>query len=135
MMTDRKDTISDIERRKFRRFSIPLDVQFKPVNDMSDYSLGEIVNFSRTGFCLKSDSIPFNMDDTVEFIVKLPTKKTFAPILGEIKWTRNSNDQFTAGISIKKMNKGDKCDILDSCYDLWLESARSGNISDDIIQS
>ncbi len=102
---------------------------------MSDYFSGEIVNFSRTGFCLKSDSIPLNIDDTVEFLVKLPTKETFAPILGEIKWTRNSNDKFTVGISIKKMNKGDKCDILDSCYDLWLESARSGNIGDNIIQS
>lgn len=134
-MTDREDTTSAVERRKFRRFSIPLDVKFKPVNDMSNYSSGEIVNFSRTGFCLKSDSIPFNMDDTVEFIVKLPTKKICEPILGEIKWTRNRNDKFTAGISIMKMNKGDKCDILDSCYDLWLESARSGNISDDVIQS
>ncbi len=134
-MTDREDTTSEVERRKFRRFSIPLDVKFKPVNNMSDYSSGEIVNFSRTGFCLKSDSIPLNMDDTVEFLVKLPTKETFAPILGEIKWTRNSNDKFTVGISIKKMNKGDKCDILDSCYDLWLESARSGNIGDNIIQS
>ena len=134
-MTDREDRASAIERRKFRRFSIPLDVKFKSVNNMSDYSSGEIVNFSRTGFCLKSDNISFNMDDTVEFIVKLPTKETFAPILGEIKWTHNSNDTFTAGISIKKMNKGDKCDILDNCYDLWLESARNGNISDDIIES
>ena len=134
-MTDREDRASAIERRKFRRFSIPLDVKFKSVNNMSDYSSGEIVNFSRTGFCLKSDSIPLNMDDTVECIVKLPTKETFAPILGEIKWTRNRNDKFTVGISIKKMNKGDKCDILDNCYDLWLESARNGNISDDIIQS
>lgn len=134
-MTDREDKTLDVERRKFRRFSIPLDIKFKPVKEVSEYAFGEMINFSRNGFCFESDSIPVNMDDTVEFIVKLPTKETCEPILGEIKWTRKSNDKFTAGISIKKMNKGDKCDILDSCYDLWLESAKSENISDDLIQS
>lgn len=132
-MTSREAAICEVERRKFRRFRIPLEIKFKPTNEQSDYVSGEIKNFSRTGFCMESENTALNINENVEFMISMPLKQTLIPILGEIRWARKIDKKLTAGICIKKMDKGDKCDILDSCYDLWLESVRSENISSDTI--
>jgi c-di-GMP-binding flagellar brake protein YcgR len=112
-----------IERRKFIRFEIPLDVIFKPSDNSSSYSSGITKNFSRSGCCIESGSTDLSLSDNMDLQVKHPCKDFFVPASGNIVWKQQlGDDKWLLGLDILDMDKEAKSEILDSAYDIWLEN-------------
>lgn len=111
-----------IERRKFIRFEIPLDVIFKPSNE-APYSTGIIKNFSRYGCCIESKGTVLDLMENMELQVKHPSKDILVSASGNIVWKRQlGNDKWLLGVDIIDMDKEAKSEILDFAYDIWLEN-------------
>ena len=131
-MTIQKEFDNPIERRKFMRFDIPLNVEFKQSTATSDYCSGTTINFSRHGFCFESDAPPLEKASDVELRVQVPGKEVFVPVTGHIVWTQTLNNKFLAGVQIRDMNREAKSDILEYCYDTWLDTVRKRQMSSDV---
>ena len=121
------------ERRKFMRFHIPLNVEFREAAASSDYYSGTTINFSRHGFCFESDEPLFQKFSNVEMRVQVPGKEIFVPITAHIVWTQNLNNRFMAGVQIRDMNREAKSDILEFCYNTWLETVRKRQMKSEVI--
>lgn len=112
-----------IERRKFIRFEIPLDVIFKPSDNSASYSSGITKNFSRSGCCIESGSAHLSLSDNLELKVKHPSKDVFVTASGNIVWKQQlGDDKWLLGLDILDMDKAAKSEILDFAYDIWLEN-------------
>ena len=122
-----------IERRKFMRFDIPLNVEFKQPDGALQFHPGTTVNFSRHGFCFESDGPPPQAYSNVELRVQVPGKEIFVPVNGYIVWTQNLKNRFLAGVQIREMNREAKSDILEFCYDTWLETVRKRQMSSEVM--
>jgi len=132
-MTIQKEFDNPIERRKFMRFDIPLNVEFKQSTATSDYCSGTTINFSRHGFCFESDAPPLEKASDVELRVQVPGKEVFVPIIGNIVWTQALNNRFLAGVQIRDMNREAKSDILEYCYDTWLDTVRKRQVNSEMV--
>jgi c-di-GMP-binding flagellar brake protein YcgR len=113
------------ERRSFKRFDIPLDVEFKISNLSDRYLMGKTINFSRTGLCLESNSIAPNISEVTEIKIKLPEKETYTTAVCDVAWQRRVDDKFMMGIKLMAMDKEAKNEILQHAYDLWINKMRS----------
>ncbi len=113
------------ERRSFKRFDIPLDVEFKISNSSEKYLAGKTINFSRTGLCLESHAIAPNIKEVTEIKIKLPEKETYTTAVCDVAWQRRVDDKFMMGIKLMAMDKEAKNEILQYGYDLWLNKMRS----------
>jgi c-di-GMP-binding flagellar brake protein YcgR len=120
-----------IERRKFIRFEVPLDVTFKPSDNSTHYSSGITKNFSRYGCCIESGRTDLSLSDNMELQVKHPHKDILVPASGNIVWKHQlGDDKCLLGVDILDMDKEAKSEILDFAYDIWLEN----NIKMDAVQ-
>jgi c-di-GMP-binding flagellar brake protein YcgR len=120
-----------IERRKFIRFEIPLDVIFKPSDNSATYSSGITKNFSRSGCCIESGSTDLSLTDNMDLQVKHPSKDFFVPASGTIVWKQQlGDDKWLLGLDILDIDKEAKSEILDFAYDIWLEN----NIKTNVVQ-
>ena len=109
------------ERRKFIRFNVPLDVEFRPLEDTADYSPGTTTNFSREGFCFETLDPHLKLNQILELNIKHPFNQSFVPAQGEIVWMEQAKDKRYAGVLLKEIDKAAKSEILDYAYDIWLE--------------
>ncbi len=114
-----------VERRKFRRFKVPLDAQITLPGNPSERASGAIKDFSREGLCLESQNLDMSVNAAIELMVRHPRKDTLVQILGDIKWSERSGTSCLAGIKIKEMDREAKGDILDYAYTLWLDRNRN----------
>ena len=124
---------SAIERRKFMRFDVPLGLKFKSRDAVSSSSSGTTINFSRHGFCFESEGAALPSFVDVEFELQIPGKDSFVPIKGYVVWSRTDESKFMAGVQIREMNREAKSDILEYCYDTWLETVRKRKLSSGIV--
>ncbi|MBI5408221.1 MAG: PilZ domain-containing protein [Nitrospirae bacterium] len=113
-----------MERRKYIRFEIPLDVIFKRSNNGDRYSEGVTKNFSRDGCCIESRAIDLTMNTPVDLRVRHPLKNVFVSICGDVVWKHQISAGWTAGIKFSDMDKEAKSEILDQAYNLWVERMR-----------
>jgi len=112
-----------IERRKFIRFEVPLDVTLKNSDNSTHYSFGTIKNFSRYGCCIESARTDLSLNDNLELQVKHPHKDILVPASGIIVWKHQlGDDKCLLGVDIRDMNKEAKSEIMDFAYDIWLEN-------------
>ena len=119
----------DSERRKFKRFNIPLNVEFKSGRETREYSSGTIINFSRDGFCFESEDVDLKLEGSIELKVKHPYKDIFIPVTGDIVWNEHLETKYLAGIKVAEMDKEAKSEILEYAYDIWLEKKRKQDLS------
>ena len=113
------------DKRKFMRFDIPLDVQFKPSIDAVSLSTGTTVNFSRSGLCFEARELDYNLNDIMEIKVKLPKKDDYISVTGDIAWMdKISDSRCLAGIIFRDIDSEAKNHILDHAYDSWLLNLR-----------
>ena len=131
-MNSKKEIENAIERRKFMRFDVPLGIRFKPTEDVPEYSSGTTINFSRHGFCFESDGTALPSSSNIEFNVQVPGKELFVPISGYVVWSQKVKNRFFAGIQIREMSREAKSDILEYCYDTWLETVRKRKMSSSV---
>ncbi len=109
------------ERRRFKRFDIPLDVQFKLSDNPSEYFSGITKNVSREGLCFETLDIDPDLFQSVELKVKLPDKDTYSHIWGDLMWKEQNENRCLAGIKFRVIEKALKSELLDYAYDLWVE--------------
>ena len=113
------------DRRKFMRFDIPLEMEFKPSIDANSHSKGTTVNFSRSGLCFETKEHDCILSDLVELKVKLPKKDDYVSVTGDLSWKEKLDDsRCLVGISFKKIDSEAKSQILDHAYDAWLLNFR-----------
>lgn len=113
------------ERRRFKRFDVPLDVKFKLFENPSEYLSGITKNFSREGLCFESPDIDPELFKPVELKVKLPNRDTFTHVLGDLVWKEQLKNTCLAGIKFRVIEKECKSEILDFAYDLWVAKNQS----------
>ncbi len=113
------------ERRSFKRFDIPLDVEFKISKSSDTYFMGKTINFSRTGLCLESKTMAPDIHEVTEIKIKLPEKDTFTTAVCDVAWQRRADDMCMMGIKLMAMDKEAKDEILQYAYDLWMKKMRS----------
>ena len=113
------------EKRSFKRFDIPLDVEFKISNSSDKFLTGKTINFSRTGLCLESNAIAPNIKDVTEIKIKLPEKETYTTAVCDVAWQKRVDDKCLMGIKLMAMDKEAKNEILQYAYDQWLIQMRS----------
>jgi len=112
-----------IERRKFIRFEIPLNVIFKPANDNTPYSPGITKNFSRYGCCIESKRTDLALSENLELQVKHPRKDILISAFANIVWKQQlGDDKCLLGVNLLEIDKEAKSEILDFAYDMWLEN-------------
>jgi c-di-GMP-binding flagellar brake protein YcgR len=113
------------DRRKFIRFDIPLDVEFKPSIAINSPCKGTTVNFSRSGLCFEAKELEYNLNDRMEIKVKLPKKDDYISVTGDIAWMdKISDSKCLAGIIFRKIDSEAKNHILDHAYEAWLHNLR-----------
>jgi c-di-GMP-binding flagellar brake protein YcgR len=134
-MSLQEELENSAERRKFMRFDIPLVLKFKLMDAVSGSSSGTTINFSRHGFCFESAGPALPSSETVEFELQIPGKDTFVPIRGYVVWSSTVDTKFMAGVQIREMNREAKSDILEYCYDTWLETVRKRKMSSGIVDN
>lgn len=113
------------DRRKFMRFDIPLDIEFKPSIDSASPSKGTTVNFSRSGLCFETNEHDCSMSDLVELKVKMPKNDDYISVIGDLAWKEQLDDsRCLVGISFREIDSEAKSLILDHAYDAWLLNFR-----------
>lgn len=116
------------DRRKFARFDILLNIEFKPFKkEIPYYSSGLTNNFSLKGFCFESQDIDLESKEPLELRVKLPQDDTFVSVFGDIVWKRQLKGKCLAGIKLRETHEEAKAKILDCCSAMWLDKIRSDN--------
>lgn len=112
-----------IERRRFIRFDVPLEVLFKSSDDSSLLFSGITKNFSRYGCCVEVKSSDLSLEETMELQLRHPRKDTFVSASGKVVWKQQlDHDIYQVGINLLAMDREAKSEILDFAYDVWLEN-------------
>ncbi len=109
------------ERRKFIRFNVPLDLEFRQLENTVDYYPGKTTNFSREGFCFETTDPQIRLNQILEVNIKHPLNQSVVPAQGEIVWLEQAKDKRYAGVLLTEIDKAVKSEILDYAYDIWLE--------------
>jgi len=116
--------VSD-DRRKFIRYDIPLDLEFKTFDNSSGYSSGITTNFSRSGLCfISSDDTP-KLREVIDLKLKLPMSDHYTSAVGDIVWKEALENKCLYGVKLMVMDAEAKGVILDTAYNRWLDTMRS----------
>ena len=113
------------DRRRFRRFDVALDVEYKVSHSEDTRLSGKTINFSRTGLCFESDCFDPCLRDNMELKVKMPSTDEFASVTGNIAWKEQVHDKCYVGLEFMEIDREYKADILDYAYDTWLQKEKT----------
>ena len=108
-------------RRKFPRFNIVVDVEFRANGDSFS---GMTKNVSRDGISFISQSRSVDVGTSFQFKIQNPQEEATIEACGDFAWERQIGDKCHLGLRFKDINKTDKSDILDVAYDNWLSGMR-----------
>ncbi|MBI4849344.1 MAG: PilZ domain-containing protein [Nitrospirae bacterium] len=113
-----------IDKRRYIRFEVPLDVILPSTGNGGGHSTGVIKNFSREGCCIESNNLDSQLDETMEFRIRLPKKDLYTYVVGDVIWKQPLNNRCLTGIKFREIDKEAKIDILDFAYDTWIEKMK-----------
>ena len=88
-------------KRKFKRFDLPLIVKFRPIYGSADYSLGLTKNFSFEGLGLEASDFNFIQNENLELNLKFPQSGSVVSLLGDVVWKMRAGDKNLAGIKLR----------------------------------
>ena len=92
-------------KRKFKRFKLPLSLKFRPTYGATEYSSGVTTNLSSEGFGLEADDFSFIMYEHLELIIDLPGTENSVSLFGDVVWKRQAGKKCLAGIEFKMKDK------------------------------
>lgn len=108
---------SNDERRKSKRFEMPLEVEYTTLtqNPISGHVVAQ--NIGRGGLSFE-DTVEIEAGNNIR--LKMIVSGSEAPVIatGKIAWARNKKN----GIRLTKISKTDQERILEFIYQKWLES-------------
>jgi hypothetical protein len=100
-------------KRKFKRFDLPLIVKFRHSNGATDYTLGLTKNFSCEGLGLEAPDFDFMLKENLELNLKFPKSGSAVSLIGDVVWKRRLGDKSLAGIKIKMDGKDIQSDMIE----------------------
>jgi hypothetical protein len=100
-------------KRKYERFNLPLVVSFRPTYGATEYSMGLMKNFSFEGLAIETKKFSFIRYESLELNLKFPQSGTFASLLGNVAWKKQTDDRCMAGIKFKVTDKITQNKILE----------------------
>ena len=112
------------DRRRFIRYDIPLDVEFKLLNDTSEYASGVTTNFSRSGFCFETTYNTAQLNKAFDLKIRVPDSDTLTSAVGDLVWKQDLDDKYLYGVKLMAMEKDAKSMILENAYNIWLDKMR-----------
>ena len=112
------------DRRRFIRYDIPLDVEFKLHNDTSEYASGVTTNFSRSGFCFETSHNTAHLNEAFDLKIRVPVSDKLTSAVGDIVWKQNLESSFLYGVKLMAMETDAKSMILENAYNIWLDKMR-----------
>jgi c-di-GMP-binding flagellar brake protein YcgR len=112
------------DRRKFIRYDIPLDVEFKLLDDKSEYYSGVTTNFSRSGLCFETSHNTAQLNKALDIKIRVPDSNKFTSAVGDLVWIQDLDDKYLYGIKLMVMETDAKSIVLDSAYKIWLDTMR-----------
>ena len=112
------------DRRRFIRYDIPLDVEFKMIDDASEYYSGVTINFSRSGLCFETSRNTAQLNKALDIKISVPDSNTFTSAVGDLVWIQDLDDKYLYGIKLMVMETEAKSKVLDTAYNIWLDTMR-----------
>ncbi len=112
------------DRRKYIRYDIPLEVEFKPLENASEFLSGLTLNFSRSGICFSSSFKAPRLNEVLDLRVKRPDEDTFVSAIGDLVWKEESSKECFYGVNLMSMEAEAKSIILETAYNRWLDLMR-----------
>jgi hypothetical protein len=112
------------DRRRFIRYDIPLDIEFKLIDDTSEYASGVTTNFSRSGICFETSHNTDHLNKAFDLRIGIPDSDNFSSAVGDIVWKQDLDDKFLYGIKLLAMETDAKSTILENAYNIWLDKMR-----------
>jgi len=112
------------DRRRYIRYDIPLDVELKSHDDTSEYFKGITTNFSRSGLCIESSHKTTLLNEPFDLKIRVPDSYRFTSAVGDLVWKEELEDKYLYGIKLMSMETDAKSKILESAYNIWLDSMR-----------
>lgn len=105
------------ERRKSKRFDMPLEVEYTTLtqNPVSGHVIAQ--NIGRGGISFE-DSIEIEAGNNVHLKMNVSGSETPVIATGTIAWAKNKKN----GIRLTKISKSDQERMLEFIYQKWLES-------------
>lgn len=100
-------------KRKFKRFDLPLIVKFRHSNGSTDYTLGLTKNFSCEGLGLEAPDFNFMLKENLELNLKFPKSGSSVSLFGDVVWKRRLGDKSLAGIRLKMDGKEMQNDMIE----------------------
>ncbi len=112
------------ERRRFIRYDIPLDIEFKLLDDTSEYSSGVTTNFSRSGICFETSHNTAHLNEVFNFKIRVPDSDEFTSAVGDLVWKQDLDNKYLYGAKLMSMETDAKSVILENAYNIWLDKMR-----------
>ncbi len=109
----------DINRRKNKRFRLPLNLEFFPLNGTAEYCVAKARDISREGLSFESKSNNIKLNDII--MIKFNSLKKYMSIyaLGDIKWKKQEADKDLMGVRIRRVNKKSNGKNLNFPFNIW----------------
>ena len=118
-------------RRKSKRFRVPLDIEFMPLKGTAEYSLGKTRNFSREGLSFSSNSFDGEPREPVMVKFKLLNEYMYIYALGEIIWKKKLVNKYWVGIKVRKIDKESRGMKLDFPFNVWFNKEDGKYVGND----
>lgn len=109
-----------VERRRFRRFHTPLDVEYKSLTLNPIFGKALAKDLSREGLRVKAKhALPVGM--TVELALSVPGDNLPVFATGKVAWA----DGLEAGLRLTKIQQKDRARMLEHVYKEWLKDSET----------
>jgi hypothetical protein len=99
-------------KRKFKRFDLPLIVKFRPIYGAADYSLGLTKNFSCEGLGLEASDFNFIQNENLELNLKFPQSGAVVALTGDVVWKDRAGEKNMAGIKLRADNETQQDEMI-----------------------
>jgi hypothetical protein len=99
-------------KRKFKRFDLPLIVKFRPIYGTADYSLGLTKNFSCEGLGLEASDFNFIQNENLELNLKFPQSGSVVSLFGDVVWKTRAGDKNMAGIKLRVDDRASQDEMI-----------------------
>lgn len=103
----------EYDKRKFKRYDIPIILQFRPEKETDEYSWGLVKDISYEGFSFESLSSDHKPKENLELKLKFPQRRDYISLLGDVVWKIQGANKCLSGIKLQEMNKEDKGKYLE----------------------
>jgi hypothetical protein len=116
-------------KRKFERFDLAVITQFKPVNEVTQHSLGLTKNFSREGLSIETRDFNFTPDKNLNLEIKSPNGSTAVSLIGDVMWKRQGENTNIAGVKLifkDEKNQKEALEKLSSYGNIPVENVLGG---------